>query len=95
MKKNFRISLKENNINLNNIVVLAAISNANQDNRLTIQEIASKIKMEQMSYPPSTDGWIVTVDNNFISIDKKRGEETINLLFIEEVEVFELVESSK
>ena len=90
---NFRISLKENNVNLNSIVVLAAISNANQDNRLTIQEIASKIKMEQMSYPSSTDGWIVTVDNNFISIDKKIGEETINLLFIEEVEVFELVEN--
>ena len=79
--------LKKSDSILNPLVILAAMSN-NVDieqNKVTITELHNRLDTELKLYPTVTANWIISSGETFINVDEKQGENTVNLLTIQQV----------
>jgi hypothetical protein len=92
MKKQYRIAMFDCNKPAETIALLAAKSNGG--NYVSIKQMAGFIDYEVLLYPTLYDGLVARViDDNKLYVDLLQPDGRYkNILFIEEVDVFELPE---
>lgn len=89
MKKTmYRVSLNESNQTIKQLALLACLSNGRE--KIDIKDIAGVFRSETLQYPITTEGYTLTTGHNYLSVDKKEGDKMVNVLLIQEVEVYEL-----
>lgn len=90
-KKMYRIEQQVMTGVVNEIVLMASMSNGN-NRYIPLQYMADYLENERVKYPVLTDGIKATISENCLLIDKTVGDKTENLLAITEVEILELVD---
>jgi len=90
-KKIYRIEQMEMKGIVNDLVLMAAMSNGRK-RYIPLQYMADYVEMERLKYPVLTEGVKATISENTLLIDETKGDKTINLLAITEVEIMELVD---
>lgn len=88
-RKMYRIEQTQYHGIANDISLMAAVSNGS-NNYVPLQYMADYVKGEKIKYPSLSDGITATISENTLLIDLTKGETTINLLAITEVEILEM-----
>lgn len=71
------------------VIIAAALSNGGQ--YLTLKQLTTIAEGIKLQYPLLYDDITISeIEDNALFIDKRDGEEWINILFIEKIEVLEL-----
>lgn len=89
MKKYYHIMLFAQNSFANDIVSMACLSNGGIKD-ISLEDIATWLKMEKLKYPTLTDGLETTITGNKLMIDK----DSKCIAEIEERQMFELSQNT-
>lgn len=89
MKKTmYRVSLNESNQTIKQMAILACLSNGRE--KIGLPDIAGVFRSEKLEFPGLNSQFTLISGDNYLSVDKKDGDKMVNVLLIQEVEVYEL-----
>lgn len=90
MKKQiYRVYLNTSDTNIQKLALLACLSNGGE-NKITLTELEAIFKGDKMQLPISFSDYTLTSFPHAISVDRKAGDTSVNILFIEQVEIVDL-----